>query len=62
MLGVERKWVVSYSTIMIGHELTDQHGLEEDIAFEMPNTGGVKVSVIEANHCQLYFPHGRDQS
>ncbi|KAI9638791.1 DNA repair metallo-beta-lactamase-domain-containing protein [Dioszegia hungarica] len=36
MLGVEPQWV---------------HGLDEDIPFEMPNTGGVKVTVIEANHC-----------
>lgn len=36
MLGVEPQWV---------------HGLPEDIPFEMPNTGGVTVTVIEANHC-----------
>ncbi|ORY34687.1 DNA repair metallo-beta-lactamase-domain-containing protein [Naematelia encephala] len=36
MLGVEPKWV---------------HGLPDDVPFEMPNTGGVKVTPIEANHC-----------
>lgn len=37
-------------------QLTPQHGLEEDVPFEMPNTGGVKVTVIEANHCELEYP------
>ncbi|EIW71463.1 hypothetical protein TREMEDRAFT_28150, partial [Tremella mesenterica DSM 1558] len=36
MLGVEPKWV---------------HGLPNDIPFEMPNTGGVTVTPMEANHC-----------
>ncbi|OCF43848.1 DNA cross-link repair 1A protein [Kwoniella heveanensis CBS 569] len=36
MLGVEQKWV---------------HGLPNDVPFEMPNTGGVTVMPIEANHC-----------
>ncbi|WWC92862.1 uncharacterized protein L201_007823 [Kwoniella dendrophila CBS 6074] len=36
MLGVEPKWV---------------HGLPDNIPFEMPNTGGVTVMPIEANHC-----------
>lgn len=36
MLGVEPQWV---------------HGLKNDVPFEMPNTGGVTVTCIEANHC-----------
>lgn len=28
-----------------------QHGLPDNIPFEMPGTGGVKVTPIEANHC-----------
>ncbi|WVQ78981.1 hypothetical protein IAT38_001073 [Cryptococcus sp. DSM 104549] len=36
MLEVDRKWV---------------HGLPNDVPFEMPNTGGVKVTPLEANHC-----------
>ncbi|KAK4688537.1 DNA cross-link repair 1A protein, partial [Tremellales sp. Uapishka_1] len=36
MLGVEPQWV---------------HGLPDNIPFEMPNTGGVTVTPIEANHC-----------
>ncbi|RXK36592.1 DNA cross-link repair 1A protein [Tremella mesenterica] len=36
MLGVEPKWV---------------HGLPNDIPFEMPNTGSVTVTPMEANHC-----------
>ncbi|ORX37648.1 DNA repair metallo-beta-lactamase-domain-containing protein [Kockovaella imperatae] len=36
MLGVEPQWV---------------HGLPNDIPFVMPNTGGVTVTPIEANHC-----------
>ncbi|WRT69748.1 uncharacterized protein IL334_006739 [Kwoniella shivajii] len=36
MLGVEPKWV---------------HGLPDNIPFVMPNTGGVTVMPIEANHC-----------
>ncbi|KAK8849727.1 hypothetical protein IAR55_005062 [Kwoniella newhampshirensis] len=36
MLEVDPKWV---------------HGLPNDIPFEMPNTGGVTVTPIEANHC-----------
>ncbi|WWD04187.1 hypothetical protein V865_002254 [Kwoniella europaea PYCC6329] len=36
MLGVEPKWV---------------HGLPDNIPFEMPNTGGVTVTPMEANHC-----------
>jgi DNA cross-link repair 1A protein len=36
MLGVEPQWV---------------HGLPDDVSFEMPNTGGVTVTPIEANHC-----------
>ncbi|KAK6908877.1 hypothetical protein I203_102882 [Kwoniella mangroviensis CBS 8507] len=36
MLGVEPKWV---------------HGLPDDVPFEMPNTGGVTVTPMEANHC-----------
>ncbi|ODO05581.1 hypothetical protein I350_04638 [Cryptococcus amylolentus CBS 6273] len=27
------------------------HGLPDNIPFEMPNTGGVKVTPLEANHC-----------
>ncbi|WVO21673.1 uncharacterized protein IAS62_002984 [Cryptococcus decagattii] len=36
MLEVDPKWV---------------HGLPNDVPFEMPNTGGVTVTPIEANHC-----------
>jgi DNA cross-link repair 1A protein len=36
MLGVGREWV---------------HAIPEDVPTEIPNTGGVKVTVIEANHC-----------
>ena len=36
MLGVEPHWV---------------HGLPNNVPFEMPNTGGVTVIPIEANHC-----------
>ncbi|TXT07403.1 hypothetical protein VHUM_03123 [Vanrija humicola] len=36
MLGVERQWV---------------HALPDDEEYEIPNTGGVKVTAIEANHC-----------
>ncbi|KAL1412094.1 DNA cross-link repair protein PSO2/SNM1 [Vanrija albida] len=36
MLGVERQWV---------------HALPDDEEYEIPNTGGVKVTNIEANHC-----------
>nr|XP_019043488.1 DNA cross-link repair 1A protein [Kwoniella bestiolae CBS 10118]OCF22418.1 DNA cross-link repair 1A protein [Kwoniella bestiolae CBS 10118] len=36
MLGVEPKWV---------------HGLPDNVPFEMPNTGGVTVTPMEANHC-----------
>lgn len=36
MLEVDPKWV---------------HGLPNDMPFEMPNTGGVTVTPIEANHC-----------
>ncbi|WVR08003.1 hypothetical protein IAU60_005047 [Kwoniella sp. DSM 27419] len=36
MLGVEPKWV---------------HGLPDNVPFVMPNTGGVTVMPIEANHC-----------
>jgi hypothetical protein len=59
MLGVEPQWVVSCSTPFIGarKQLTLQHGLDEDVPFEMPNTGGVKVTVIEANHCELDVVH-----
>lgn len=35
-LGVEPKWV---------------HGLPDDEEFEVPNTGGVKVTLMDANHC-----------
>ncbi|WVQ75584.1 hypothetical protein IAR50_005211 [Cryptococcus sp. DSM 104548] len=27
------------------------HGLPDNVPFEMPNTGGVKVTPLEANHC-----------
>lgn len=37
MLGVEPQWV---------------HGLPDNVPFVMPNTGGVKVTNIEANHCE----------
>nr|XP_031858424.1 uncharacterized protein CI109_006187 [Kwoniella shandongensis]KAA5525496.1 hypothetical protein CI109_006187 [Kwoniella shandongensis] len=36
MLEVDPKWV---------------HGLPDNVPFEMPNTGGVTVTPIEANHC-----------
>ncbi|KAL7419134.1 DNA cross-link repair protein PSO2/SNM1 [Cryptotrichosporon argae] len=36
MLGVEPQWV---------------YGLPDDVSFEIPNTGGVTVTPIEANHC-----------
>ncbi|KAJ9093573.1 hypothetical protein QFC19_008302 [Naganishia cerealis] len=36
MLGVDEKWV---------------HGLPWDTPYELPGTGGVKVTVLEANHC-----------
>jgi hypothetical protein len=29
-----------------------QHGLPDNIPFEMPNTGGVTVTPLEANHCE----------
>jgi DNA cross-link repair 1A protein len=29
-----------------------QHGLPDDIPFEMPNTGGVTVTPLTANHCK----------
>jgi DNA cross-link repair 1A protein len=36
MLGVDRKWI---------------RPLPQDTPIEIPDTGGVKVTVIEANHC-----------
>lgn len=36
MLAVDKKWV---------------HPLPNDQPVEIPNTGGVKVTLIEANHC-----------
>ncbi|CAK9784535.1 unnamed protein product [Cutaneotrichosporon oleaginosum] len=36
MLGVEPQWV---------------HGIPDDIPYTIPNTGGVTVTLIEANHC-----------
>ena len=38
LLGVDRKWV---------------HPLPEDTPTVIPNTGGVEVTVIEANHCTI---------
>lgn len=29
-----------------------QHGLPWDTPFELPDTGGVKVTVMKANHCR----------
>jgi hypothetical protein len=31
-----------------------QHGLPWDIPVELPDTGGVTVTVIKANHCVLF--------
>ena len=39
MLGVDPKWV---------------HPLPMDVATTIPNTGGVQVTLIEANHCMRY--------
>ena len=39
MLGVDPKWV---------------HPLPMDVATEIPDTGGVRVTCIEANHCTSY--------
>lgn len=33
------------------HLTPKQHGLPDDIPFEMPNTGGVTVTPLTANHC-----------
>lgn len=44
MLGVDRKWV---------------HALPMDIATIIPNTGGVTVTLIEANHCEFDFSTNR---
>lgn len=38
MLSVDPKWV---------------HALPLDIATTIPDTGGVQVTLIEANHCKL---------
>ncbi|KAG6906251.1 hypothetical protein DXG01_014969 [Tephrocybe rancida] len=46
MLSVDRKWV---------------HPLPYDVPTEIPNTGGVRVTLIEANHCPgscLFFYEG----
>ena len=40
MLSVDPKWV---------------HPLPMDIPSEIPNTGGVRVTLIEANHCDFMF-------
>lgn len=40
MLSVDPKWV---------------HPLPMDVPTIIPNTGGVKVTLIEANHCELAF-------
>ena len=53
MLGVEPKWVVSTVSARSENSLTIQHGLPDDIPFVMPNTGGVTVTPITANHCEL---------
>ena len=39
MLGVDPKWV---------------HPLPMDVPTTIPNTGGVQVTLIEANHCSCY--------
>ena len=40
MLGVDAKWV---------------HPLPMDVATEIPGSGGVRVTPIEANHCSHYL-------
>lgn len=43
------------TTVTAVAELADttQHGLPDNVPFVMPNTGGVTVTPIEANHCKL---------
>ena len=41
MLSVEKKWI---------------RPLPMDVPTEIPDTGGVKVTLIEANHC-MHTPH-----
>jgi DNA cross-link repair 1A protein len=54
MLGVEPQWVVSVpETHRVCFAYVPQHGLPDNVPFEMPNTGGVTVTPIEANHCEL---------
>lgn len=33
-----------------------QHGLPDDVPFVMPNTGGVTVTPLTANHCESKSP------
>ena len=40
MLAVDRKWI---------------HPLPMNTPVEVPNTGGVKVTLIDANHCEFYI-------
>jgi DNA cross-link repair 1A protein len=40
MLSVDRKWV---------------HPLPMDIPTEIPDTGGIRVTLIEANHCLCLY-------
>ena len=45
MLSVDRKWL---------------HPLPMNTPVDIPKTGGVKVTLIDANHCMVFVPSSRE--
>lgn len=53
MGGKQRVFEDAYSCMLTITEHS-QHGLPWDVPYELPNTGGVIVTVLHANHCEAF--------